>query len=589
MKRTLLIVPIVAASVALATCGSSSSGAPLPAGIQQTVIPNGSLKLKALIARPQGTGRFPAVVLLHGCSGLWSKRDRTQPQGHIYRWLVTLQQRGFVAIAPDSFSARHVKQVCNTPPSKTGVSEVTDRARDAFAALEYLRSLSFVSQQRVAVLGWSNGGSTALASVGKNAPVNPPAAGGFRAAVAFYPGCGLRNAFRSYRPTVPTRVLSAQKDPLTATCRTRAKRAGKQFAFTVYKGARHSFDEVARTGADRKARSAADAAALGTLTQALAAQGGPSIFAPDSWINAPLPANAPLAPDQSPAAGLQSQIKQFGTWVNSTTWSAPLYIVGPDQPKVNIAVQTGHGYKPPQSDELAADFSGVPLPDNATPAGPPESFTGSFSDLELILYQPATDTAWELYHLKRSLTGQWSAMDGGRISHVSTSLGTYDPWPDGVPHGMTASGIPLLAGLQRLEELKRGQIDHVVSIAIPHAKKDAITPPAIRTDGNFTSPDAVAEGTLFRLPADLDIDSLKITPYAKIVARAIQSHGLVVVDRDCSPDMAKCPSVTFAAEDPRPQPDVSHANPYTAIFGGVPTEHLFDNFPWDQLQVLRQD
>jgi hypothetical protein len=40
--------------------------------------------------------------------------------------------------------------------------------------------------------------------------------------------------------------------------------------------------------------------------------------------------------------------------------------------------------------------------------------------------------------------------------------------------------------------------------------------------------------------------------------------------------------VTFKAEDPRPQaPD-----PYDQIFGGVAENHLFDNFPWEQLQVL---
>jgi hypothetical protein len=43
--------------------------------------------------------------------------------------------------------------------------------------------------------------------------------------------------------------------------------------------------------------------------------------------------------------------------------------------------------------------------------------------------------------------------------------------------------------------------------------------------------------------------------------------------------------VTFKAEDPRPRtPD-----PYREIFGGVDRHRLFDNFPWDQLQVLNED
>ena len=605
MRRRLLIafaaIAAIAGGFAALALGEGSTPmdrvavpkAKSSASIQSVTVPNGSLQLKAVLARPAGNNqRFPAVVLLHGCSGLWSTKSPSKPQSHIKRWLADLQQRGYVAIAVDSFGARGVKRVCNTPPSKTHVSEVTDRVGDAFAALNYLRTLRYVSPQRVAVLGWSNGGSTALASVGKNAPVNPPPAGGFRTAVAFYPGCGLRSAFKRYTPTVPTRILAASKDPLAAGCRGLAKHAGKQLSVTVYRGARHSFDEsTVHAKGDRSARKRADAAALAAIAGVISSTtGGQSIFSLDSWVNAALPAGAALAPDQTAAASFAGQVKQFGTWVNTTTWSAPVYVVGPDQPRVDVSVQTERGYSGQQAAELAADFKGVPLPSDATPGGPPETFTNSWSDLELILYQPSTDTAWEFYHLVRDgLNGSWSAMDGGKISHLSTSLGQFDPWPSGSPHGMTASAIPLLAGLQRVDELQHGSIDHVVAVALPHVRQGTAVSPAVRTDGNFTTPDAIPEGTLFRLPADLDIDSLPLTPYAKIVAHAIQTHGLVVVDRDCRPQDAKCPAVTFAAEDPRPKPDGSHANPYDAIFGGVPAERLFDNFPWDKLQVVSED
>ena len=70
------------------------------------------------------------------------------------------------------------------------------------------------------------------------------------------------------------------------------------------------------------------------------------------------------------------------------------------------------------------------------------------------------------------------------------------------------------------------------------------------------------------------------------VAKAIQAHGLVIVDRDCRPtDRKKCPAVTFKAEDPRPK----NPNPYAGIFGGVSPDKLFANFPWDKLQVLPED
>jgi dienelactone hydrolase len=558
------------------------------ASVQRVDVPNGNLKLPALVARPAGNHRFPAVVLLHGCGGLWSKTDRTQPQRHLKRWLEQLQARGYVAIAVDGFRPRGVKAVCGRDPSRTGVNEVTDRATDAFAALSYLRSLSYVSPQRIAVLGWSNGGSTALATVAAKAPVAPPTAGGFRAAVAFYPGCGLRNAFKTYRPTVPTRVLAAARDPLASRCKSRARRAGKRFGLTVYRGAHHSFDETSFHNAfDKAARKRGDAAALATITSALASQVNTrTIFDPDSWITAPLTPSAPLDPDQSLAAALRSQITEFGTWVNTTEWSSPLYVVPADQPRVKVNIDAAHSrYGPRDIGYMAAEFESVPLPPDAQSAGPQESLLVPWVDHELIVYQPATDTAWEFYHLVKDANG-WSATGGGRITGVSHSNGDYDPWPSATPHGMTGSGIPMFAGLQRLEELRRGTIDHVVGVSIPHVKKDVFRSPATRSDGEWTTPDAVPEGTRFRLPPDLNIDALPLTPYAKMVAKAIQAHGLVIVDRDCRPsDRKRCPAVTFKAEDPRPRkPD-----PYLGIFGGVAPNHLFDNFPWDRLQVLAED
>ena len=571
------------AAIAASTAGSASAAgsAPAPAhsASARVTVPNAALQLPALVATPSGAGQHPAVVLLHGCSGMWSTRDASQPQSHIKRWLAALSKRGYVAIAVDSFTPRGVKRVCNTPPSRTGVSEVTDRATDAFAALTYLRSRPDVAGSQVAVLGWSNGGSAALASVGRGAPVKPPQAGGFTAAVAFYPGCGLRGAFKRYRPTVPTRVLAAARDPLAKGCRALARRAGKKLRLTVYRGARHSFDESSTRGKDRVAREQADKAALSVLTRTLATLRVEATTG--TWANTPLAADAPLDTNQSAAWALRSQIAQFGTWVNTTSWSAPVYVVPDDQPHVSIRVNSQFTrYGLADQALLAADLDSVPLPPGAVPAGPPESSTVSWSDHELIVYQPSTDRAWELYHLVKGQWG-WSVTDGGQIANVSSS-NAYTPWITGKPHGMTGSGVPLLGTLQRVDELQRGALGHTVAVSVPHVRKGAVRWPATRSDGDFTTPDAIPEGTRFRLPADLDIDALPLNPYAKIVAKAIQAHGMVVIDKNCRPSVTTCPAVTFKAEDPRPQTP----NPYDAIFGGIPVNHLFDGFPWDRLQVL---
>jgi hypothetical protein len=313
-----------------------------------------------------------------------------------------------------------------------------------------------------------------------------------------------------------------------------------------------------------------------------------SLFSPDGWRNAPLPADAPLDPNQAAAVGLRSQITSYGTWVSTTTWSSPVYVVPADQPRVAVGLDTRYTpYGLIDRQFLRNDMSSVPLPDGAVPAGPPQTGDVWWSDKELIVYQPATDTAWELYHAVR-WNSRWTITDGGKVSDISQKNG-YDGWPTGKPHGMTGSGIPLLAGIQTVAELQSGSIDHAIAVSIPHARKGVLRSPATRTDGDFTTWDAVPEGARFRLPADLDIESLPLTPYAKMVARAMQRYGLVVIDKNCRPtDTTRCSSVTFKAEDPRPLPDASHPDPYDAIFGGVARNHLFDNFPWDRLQLLSE-
>ena len=558
---------IIAAAFVLAALAVFGSGSPASAArpIERVSVANASLSLPALVARPDGHKRFPAVVLLHGCSGMWSASDPTQPARYVRRWLERLQAQGYVAIAVDSFRARGVKG-CDR---RVGIA---DRAGDAAAALAYLRSLSYVSPQRIAVLGWSTGGTAALASVSRKGT-------GFRAAVAFYPRCG------SYRPAVPARVLTAAKDPHASACKKRKKR----FKVTVYRGARSDFDEINYHGAFNKAaRKRGEVAAMATISSTLASPVDTrTIFDPDSWITAPLTASEPLDPDQSLAAALRAQVEQFGTWVNTTAWSSPIYVVPADQPRVKVHIDTAHTrYGPRDIGYMQSDFDSVPLPPDAESAGPPDTLTSGWIDHEAIVYQPATDTAWEFYHLVKDSNGQWTTTGGGRITGLSRSNGEYDPWPSGTPHGMTGSGIPMLAGIQRVEELRRGAIDHAVGVSIPHVQRDVFRWPAIRTDGEWTTSDAVPEGTRFRLPPDLNIDALPLTPYAKMVAKAIQAHGLVIVDRDCRPtDGKKCPAVTFKAEDPRPR----NPNPYAGIFGGVSPDHLFDNFPWDKLQVLSQD
>ncbi len=228
-----------------------------------------------------GNGPFPAIVLMHGCSGLYytDSNGNRQLSSLFQEWGNRLATQGYVAIFPDSFTPRkNTKGVCDQPPEKTGISEVKDRPTDAYAAYNYLRSRSEVKPNNIGLLGWSNGGSATIAAM---STTNKPAKiNGFRTAIAFYPGCGLRNDFggiltSTWKPYTPFVIYHGSIDPLykDGYCEKRvqnAKNLGATIDLVVYQNAKHSFD-MAKPGdskwtqADLEAKKRADNDAMTRL------------------------------------------------------------------------------------------------------------------------------------------------------------------------------------------------------------------------------------------------------------------------------------------------------------------------------------
>ena len=141
-------------------------------------------------------------------------------------------------------------------------------------------------------------------------------------------------------------------------------------------------------------------------------------------------------------------------------------------------------------------------------------------------------------------------------------------------YGASGTGLPLLGGLMTISELKAGEIDHALAIAIPDTSADAVTPPAQRGDGQTTGASAIPEGTHLRIDPSLDLSTLNLTPTGLAIARAAQRYGIVVRDTSSV--------VTFYAEDPHP----TGSDPYGRIFGGQWPMDVLAGFPWDHLQVV---
>lgn len=310
-----------------------------------------------------------------------------------------------------------------------------------------------------------------------------------------------------------------------------------------------------------------------------------------SYWNQPLPDNTPVNVNNSAYLGkilanLSPQLPNHYGALNTSEWSAPLYVVPGGQPMVPVAQYCSNGS--PYSSGLASNVlaGGAPIPADAHgSAGTDESAS---------VYQPSTDRLWEFWRLQKDSNGNWVTCWAGRIDGVSRSSGWFP-----FPYGSSASGSSHLGGVGRIEELQAGHIDHVLNLTLPDSAtgpqiilnknvipantpgaSNGISWPANRTDGKSTDSLAIPEGLRFRLPANLDLNQYNLTPVARMIAVAAQKYGLVVIDGGGG--------VSIRLGDPTTYTTAGYADPYIQLFGTNYSHPylVMQNFPWDKLQAL---
>src|ERR1700712_2468230 len=146
---------------------------------------DGVTNLTAYLGRHPGDAPRPAVVLMHGCSGL--RNDEGRIFGLYRAWMRALFARGYDVLTVDSAASRGFGQTCTAGPNR--ITAWRDRPSDAYAALGYLQVEPAVAGDRVALMGWSQGGGVVLLSINDKSIGRPAGlARDFKAAVSFYPG-----------------------------------------------------------------------------------------------------------------------------------------------------------------------------------------------------------------------------------------------------------------------------------------------------------------------------------------------------------------------------------------------------------------
>src|SRR3954453_2705276 len=186
----------------------------------------------------------------------------------------------------------------------------------------------------------------------------------------------------------------------------------------------------------------------------------------------------------------------------------PYTTVGKGQKKVSVKF----GYA------SESDKGPYPIPKNA----PIEGGRSSGGDRHVIVVDRAACKLYELYAAYPVNGGaSWRAGSGAIWSLRSNHLR---------PRGWTsadAAGLPILAGLARYNEVRRGKIDHALRITVPRTRKAYIYP-ARHIASSETDPDLPAMGQRVRLKRSFDVS--RYPRQSRVVLRALQRYGAFVAD-----------------------------------------------------------
>jgi hypothetical protein len=198
-----------------------------------------------------------------------------------------------------------------------------------------------------------------------------------------------------------------------------------------------------------------------------------------------------------------------------TEWGMPIYVAGPDAR--HYRVTTREYLLPPEFTDLA-------IPDGARATEPS-------ADGELVVYDFDRGTVaflWQARHDPRTRT--WTAR-GGSIGYLdgnglrSDVAGGDRRNPVASHHGKNGHMMAW-----RWDEVLSGRIKRAVRVGLS-STATALTwtwPLTTHSDGQSDHPDAVPTGSRLRLRSAVGLDHLGTVE--KILARALQTHGLVVAD-----------------------------------------------------------
>lgn len=247
-------------------------------------------------------------------------------------------------------------------------------------------------------------------------------------------------------------------------------------------------------------------------------------YAAASAWNTPIGASPTIDPK---TATYQSTLTATGLSLTSDVdqYTIGVHCITPETPRTTVkfsgyyssyltGTRIGHGYAPL--------VSNLPIPTGITPP------TGS--DAQVVIWDQTAGIEYGFWQFAWK-NGQATATNGYAIRTDDTSSGRF---ADGLAG--RGAGLPYLGGLVRPDEIAAGRIDHALAFAYRYPSKDYVFP-ASKSDGKGTTGRDLPEGTRLQLDPTLTADQLTrlgVTPTGLVLATALQTYGMYVVDNSGS-------------------------------------------------------
>jgi dienelactone hydrolase len=209
---------------ALCLLGLAFTASLAPASAQETIRPvyetvfykSGDLRIQAYLYKPAGEGSFPVVIYNHG-SRRGHERDSV-PFQYVGNLLL---QRGFGVLVPErrgygqSDGAQYSEEIGFDVGSRF-IERLQAETGDVLASLDYLKTLPWVDQNRLGIMGWSFGGIVTMFATSRTdrfrAAVNQ--AGG---SLTWPNSAALQKALKdaTQKTKIPVLLMAAKNDRTT--------------------------------------------------------------------------------------------------------------------------------------------------------------------------------------------------------------------------------------------------------------------------------------------------------------------------------------------------------------------------------------